>query len=53
MMIVLDLARGTIVTEMRAANCSGKSADAVILKHCSAPPVAKWKKGMQVYFGII
>lgn len=47
--LLMDLATGKSVTMQNANACGGKSSDAVILKHCQAPPFSKWKKGIQVF----
>lgn len=44
----MDLAFGSNIFNQNARKCEGKSADAVLKKHCSTPNSTKWTKGVQV-----
>ncbi|XP_052086540.1 uncharacterized protein LOC127723862 [Mytilus californianus] len=44
----MDLAFGLNIYNINARKCEGKSADAILLKHCSAPIPAGWTKGVQI-----
>ncbi|CAC5386003.1 unnamed protein product [Mytilus coruscus] len=46
--LLMDLAFGLNINNTNARKCEGKSADAILLKHCSAPNIAAWTKGIQV-----
>jgi hypothetical protein len=36
------------VTAIGIIGCAGKSADALLIKHCSAPLSTHWKRGISV-----
>ncbi|XP_076082534.1 uncharacterized protein LOC143053630 [Mytilus galloprovincialis] len=46
--LLMDLAFGSNIFNQNARKCEGKSADAVLKKHCSTPNSTKWTKGVQV-----
>ena len=45
---LIDLSVGKSVTAVGAIGCAGKSADALLIKRCSAPLCAYWKRGISV-----
>ncbi|XP_063409102.1 uncharacterized protein LOC134692574 [Mytilus trossulus] len=44
----MDLASGKSVHMNGAVECSGKSANALVMKHCKAPSRSEWQKGIQI-----
>jgi hypothetical protein len=45
---LVDLAVGKSVTAVGIIGCAGKSADALLIKHCSAPLFAHCKRGISI-----
>ncbi|XP_076085191.1 uncharacterized protein LOC143056005 [Mytilus galloprovincialis] len=46
--LLMDLASGKSVMMNGALECFGKSASALVMKHCKAPSRSEWKKGIHI-----
>ncbi|XP_071147096.1 uncharacterized protein [Mytilus edulis] len=46
--LLMDLASGKSVMMNGTLECFGKSASALVMKHCKAPSRSEWKKGIHI-----